>query len=170
MYPSTKGKKYILVVSNMSCFFKSSSAKDPPVSVEESTSKVNDCSSSKQQILKLNILSSEKISAETMWALHWCLNGISNLFQTMFPDSKIAKSFHMGPNKIGYSITHGLGPYSKDLLMEQLNQSLWLVVSFDESLNNKNPDMSNGLTYSTQERRKVEVGTSRLCGIVPIMT
>ena len=73
-----------------------------------------------------------------MWALHWCLNGISNnsnqdtsnLFQTMFPDSKIAKSFQMGPNKIGYSITHGLGPYSKGLLMVQLNQSSWFIVSF----------------------------------------
>ena len=73
-----KGKKHISVVSNMSCFFKSSSAKDPPVSVEESTSKVNDSSSSKQQTLELNVLSSEKISAKIMWALHCCLNGISN--------------------------------------------------------------------------------------------
>ena len=63
-------KSHQKVVSNMSYFFKSSSAKDPPV----------------------NILSSEKISAEIMWALHCCLNGISNnsnqdtsnLFQTMF--------------------------------------------------------------------------------------
>ena len=81
----------------MSCFFKSSSAKDPPVSVEESTSKFNDSYSSKQQTLELNALSSEKISAEIMWVLRCCLNGIynnsnqdtSNLFQTMFLDSKI---------------------------------------------------------------------------------
>ena len=126
-----KGKKHISVVSNMSCFFKSSSAKDPPVSVEVSTSKVNDSSSSKQQTLELNLLSSEKISAKITWALHCCLNGISNnsnqdtsnLFQTMFPDSKIAKSFQMGPNKIGYSITHGLAPYFEGLLIEHLNQS-----------------------------------------------
>ena len=45
-----------------------------------------------------------------MWALHCCLNGISNnsiqetsnLFQTMFPGSKIAKSFQMEPNKTVY--------------------------------------------------------------------
>ena len=91
------------VVINMSCFFKSFSAKDPPVSVEESILKVNGNSSSKQQTLELNVLSSRKISPEIMWALHCCLNGISNnsnqdtssLFQTMFPDSKIAKSFQM---------------------------------------------------------------------------
>ena len=120
-----KGKKHISVVSNMSCFFKSSFAKDPPVSVEESTSKVNDSSSSRQQTLELNVLSPENISAEIMWALHCYLNGISNnsnqdtsnLFKTMFPDSKIAK-FQMRPNKIGCSITYGLGPYFKDLLIK----------------------------------------------------
>ena len=111
----------------MSCFFKS--AKDPPVSVEESSSKVNDSTSSKQQTLELNILSSEKISAEVMWVLHCCSNGISNnsnqdtssLFQTMFPDSKIAKYFQMRPNKIGYRMTNSLDLYFKGLLIEQLN-------------------------------------------------
>ena len=80
-----------------------------------------------------------------MWALHCCLNKISNnsnkdtnnLFQAMFPDSEIAKSFQMGPNKVGYSITHGIGPYFKTLLKQQLSLSPWLVVSFDESLNKK---------------------------------
>ena len=130
-----KGKKHISIVSNMSCFFKS--AKDPPVSVEESSSKVNDSSLSKQQTLELNISSSEKVSAEVVWVLHCCLNGISNnsnqdtssLFQTMFPDSKIAKSFQMWPNKFGYSVTHGLGRCSKGLLIKQLNQPPWLIVN-----------------------------------------
>ena len=147
------------VVINMSCFFKSFSAKDPPVSVEESILKVNGNSSSKQKTLELNVLSSRKISPEIMWALHCCLNGISNnsnqdtssLFQTMFPDSKIAKSFQMRPNKIGYRMTNSLDLYFKGLLIEQLNQSPWLIMSFDESLNKKNPNMSNGFTYSTLE-------------------
>ena len=72
-----KGKKHISVVSNMSCFFKSSFAKDPPVSVEESTSKVNDSSSSRQQTLELNVLSPEK---------YFCRNyvGIALLFEWNF--------------------------------------------------------------------------------------
>ena len=65
-----KGKKHISVVGNMSCFFKSSSAKDLPVSVEESALKFNDSSSSKQQTLELSVLSPKKISADFMWALH----------------------------------------------------------------------------------------------------
>ena len=72
-------------MSNISCFFKFS-AKDLP--------QVNGRSSSKQQNLELNVLNSEKISAEIMWVLNCCLNGISsdsnqdtfNLFQIMFPD------------------------------------------------------------------------------------
>ena len=106
-------------------FFFKSSVKGPPVSFEETTSKLNDSSSSKQQTLEISVLSSEKISAELMLALHCCLNGIfnnsnqdtSDLFQTKFPDSKIAKSFQMESNKIESSITDGLG-----LLMEHFNQ------------------------------------------------
>ena len=124
-----KGRKHISVVSSMSCFFGffffKSSVKGPPVSFEETTSKLNDSSSSKQQTLEISVLSSEKISAELMLALHCCLNGIfnnsnqdtSDLFQTKFPDSKIAKSFQMESNKIESSITDGLG-----LLMEHFNQ------------------------------------------------
>ena len=122
-----KGRKHISVVSSMSCFFFSKSfVKDPPVSFEETTSKLNDSSSSKQQTLEISVLSSEKISAELMLALHCCLNGIfnnsnqdtSDLFQTKFLDSKIAKSFQMESNKIESYITDGLG-----LLMEHFNQS-----------------------------------------------
>ena len=71
-------KKYVLLVSNIYCFSKSSSAKDPPVSDEESTSKVNNSSSSKLETLEFNVLSSEKISAGILRALHSFLNGISN--------------------------------------------------------------------------------------------
>ena len=148
------GKKYVLVVSNVYCFFKSS-AKDPPVSVEESTSKVNNSSSSKLETLELNVLSSEKISAGIMRALHRFLNGISknsnqdtsDLFQTMFPDSKITKSFQMRPNQIGYSITHGVGPYFKG----------FLVVSFDESLNKKTQTCQMDLLIRYWNEEKIHV-------------
>ena len=152
------------VVINMSCFFKSFSAKDPPVSVEESILKVNGNSSSKHQTLELNVLRSKKISPEIMWALH-CLNGISNnsnqdtssLFQTMFPDSKIAKSFQMRPNKIGYSMTNSLDLYFKGLLIEQLNQSPWLIISFDESLNKKTQTCQMDLLIRHWNKEKIQL-------------
>lgn len=74
-----------------------------------SISKINESFLSKQPSSELNVLKFEKIFPESKWAFHCCLNrifnnsnqGISNLFQTMFSDSKIAKSFEMGPSKTG---------------------------------------------------------------------
>ncbi|XP_065641075.1 uncharacterized protein LOC124818972 [Hydra vulgaris] len=167
-----KGKNHVSVASNFSCFFKSSGSKNTnsPNSVEESNLKTTDSFSTgqmKQQSLELIVSSSNKICAEIMWALHCCLNRISNnsnknvtnLFQAMFPDSEIAKSLQMGPNKVGYSITHGLGPYFKGLLKQQMSLSPWLVVSFDESLNKKTQtcQMDLLIRYWNEEKMQVEV-------------
>ena len=73
------------------------------------------------QTLKLSVQSSEKVCAEIIWTLHCCMNGVSNnsnkeindLFQEMFPDSDIVKLFEMGPNKLGYIVSYGLGPFLK---------------------------------------------------------
>ena len=77
----------------------------------------------------------------------------------MFLDSKISKPFEMGPNKVGYSTTHGRGPYFKGLLIKQVNQSTWLVVSFDESLNKKTQtcQMYLLIRYWYDENMQVEV-------------
>ena len=65
----------------------------------------------------------------------------------MFPDSKIAK-FQVGPNTC-----------FKGLLIKQLNQSHWLVVSFDESLNKKPQTYQMDLLigYSNEEKMQLEV-------------
>ena len=52
----------------------------------------------------------------------------------MFPDSKIASSFQMGPDKVHY-ITFGLAPYFKSSLIDTLRKSDSHVLLFDESLN-----------------------------------
>ena len=75
----------------------------------------------------------------------------------MFPDSKTAKSFQMGPNKIGYSILHSLGPYFKRLLIEQLNQSPWLIVCFNESLNKKSQTCQMDLLIRYWNEEKIQV-------------
>lgn len=80
-------------------------------------------------------------------------------FKTMFPDSKTEKSFQIGRNKIGYSISHTLGPYFKCLLIEQLNQSPWLIVCFNESLNKKSQtcEMDLFIRYWNEEKMQVKV-------------
>ena len=81
--------------------------------------------------------------AEIQWTLKSAIAGYSNnsnadcsrLFLSMFPDSNIGKKYHVGPDKLQYSVNFGLGPYFKNILMENISKSAHLVISFDESLN-----------------------------------
>ena len=57
------------------------------------------------------------------------------LFGKMFPDSKYAENFSVYKNKHSYLATHGLYPYFKDQLTQDLCNSDFFSVSFDESLN-----------------------------------
>ena len=59
----------------------------------------------------------------------------SVLFETMFPDSKIAKQFACGPSKTAYMASFGLAPYFSENLVKQLFQVLFYSLSFDESCN-----------------------------------
>ena len=77
----------------------------------------------------------------------------------MFPDSDIAKLFEMGPNKLGYVVSYGLGPFFKEVLKSQLIQCPWLVVSFDESFNKKTQtcQMDLLIRYWNEIKSQVEV-------------
>ena len=56
-------------------------------------------------------------------------------FLSMLPDSNISKKYHLGPDKLRYSVNFGLGPCFKNILMESIRKSAHFVISFDESLN-----------------------------------
>ena len=58
-----------------------------------------------------------------------------DLFCTMFSDSEIAKKMTLGKTKCGYFITHGIAPYCEEVLLSEVNESPFYVISFDESLN-----------------------------------
>ena len=83
------------------------------------------------------------IRAEILWTLkvdtsHFSLRsclGLNELFEVMFPDSKVAKSFQLSKTKCGYFFTYGLAPYVKELLMKKIQSSPFFVLSFDGSLN-----------------------------------
>ena len=78
-----------------------------------------------------------------MWALKHVYSGLSDnsaknvvgLFKTMFPDSKIAEKMQLEPSKLKYAVNHGIAPYVKEILKNQVIDTVWFVVSFDESLN-----------------------------------
>ena len=63
----------------------------------------------------------------------WRLN--AGLFQNMFPDSEIAKSFQLGPTKSKYLTNFGIAPYYKSVLLDRIKESPCFVILYDESLN-----------------------------------
>lgn len=96
-----------------------------------------------QSTLEVVVTNSNKIKAEIVWALK-CIhsgysdnsnNDMNDILKSMFPDSKIADSFEMGPDKLHYYVNFGIAPYFKSLLIETLKKSECYVLSFDESLN-----------------------------------
>jgi hypothetical protein len=84
--------------------------------------------------------------SEILWALKSTQHGFSyknsdetgELFRTMFPDSKIAEKFSIQHSKMSYIISHGLGPYFRDQLVEDIKNSQRFVLCFDEQTNNQN--------------------------------
>lgn len=59
---------------------------------------------------------------------------IVNLFQEIFPDSRVANDFHVDRKKIRHVVNYGLTHYFKGMLEKIIESN----VSYDESLNDKN--------------------------------
>ena len=53
----------------------------------------------------------------------------------MFPDSKVAEEFCISTSKVSYIVNHGLAPYLKAILKDEITKSDYYIVSLDESLN-----------------------------------
>ena len=91
----------------------------------------------------LVIHNAEKTKSEIIWALKCITSGYSNnscsdmneLFQSMFLNSTIAKSFQLGADEIRYITNYDTALYFKGFLFDSLKKSYCCVVSFSESLN-----------------------------------
>ncbi|KAJ8403281.1 hypothetical protein AAFF_G00354980 [Aldrovandia affinis] len=89
------------------------------------------------------IITDDVLKAEAIWALkvvksHYSFNsceGLSDVFQNMFPDSQIAHKFSCGATKCSYLVCFGLSPYFHDQLVEKIKNAKCYSISFDESLN-----------------------------------
>ena len=143
-----KGMKHISAVNKVSTFFQFKISKTSvPVPAKNnhvnSTVVVDSAISSNQGILDTFVTNLHFIKAEIIWSLKYVTNGFSNrandelteTFAAIFPDSRIAKSFSLARAKSLYTVTHGLAPYLKSVLVSTLDKSDVHVYSFDESLN-----------------------------------
>jgi len=81
--------------------------------------------------------------AEVLWALrivtkhqsYRSCDELKDIFQCMFPDSKIAQKFTLGAAKVAYMIVYGLAPYFRTALIDTVSKCYVFVVCFDEALN-----------------------------------
>ena len=60
---------------------------------------------------------------------------MNQTFSAMFSDSQIATNFSCGANKLKYLTNFGIAPWVKDQLQHQVEKCSYLVIGFDESLN-----------------------------------
>ena len=54
------------------------------------------------------------------------VTGSVDLFQSMFPDGKIAS---IGKDELKYVVNYGIAPYFTQLLRDQVSSSKWFVIS-----------------------------------------
>ena len=104
--------------------------------------------------------------AEIIWTIRTILlhnsnrscDGLSKLFQQMFPDSKIANVFSLGRTKCGYYTNFGIAPYLKDLLISKVKAAPIYAASYDEYLNRvfQEEQMDIHLRYFNEETQMVE--------------
>ena len=74
--------------------------------------------------------------AEIVWSLKSVCYSFSNnatsninqVFAAMFPDSKTAKSFQVGPDKLKYICNFGLASFFKTILAEKLKKSEHYII------------------------------------------
>ena len=125
---------------------------------EESSLKLKTESTSttyQQTTIDHGVSASEVVKAEIVWTLFTVARGFPNnsakdihsTFETMFPDSAIASSFQLGPDKLKHMTNWGIAPYVKEQLRNNIGKAEDVVVSFDESLNHTTQSMDLLLRY-----------------------
>ena len=101
------------------------------------------CDSSSSEVVSKSDLAVKILDAEIRWAIkvvkmhasYRSTVDISKLFAAMFSDSDIALGFQMSKTKVSYMIGFGLSDYFYKTLVNNVKQSPFYSVLFDESLN-----------------------------------
>jgi len=104
--------------------------------------------------------------SEVIWAMKVVMNhlsfrsclDLSETFRIMFPDSAIAHKFMLSKTKAAYSIVHGLAPYFRGRLEEDIKKSPVFVACFDEALNRvaQRSQMDIVIRYWSEEAQQVQ--------------
>ena len=110
-----------------------------------------------------------KINAEVRWSLKHVLAGYNNnsvcnscdLFEVMFPGSKIASQMELGRIKLMYIVNFGIAPYFRKILKNEIVNSEWYTISFDESRNKVVQECEMGIIIRFWDNLSNKVQVSR---------
>jgi hypothetical protein len=86
------------------------------------------------------------IKAETIWAMTVAYRGFSynacddmiEVFKSMFPDSQMAQQLNIHSRKLSYVMSHGIGPYFHQELVNELKRTEKFSLCIDEQTNVQN--------------------------------
>ena len=68
------------------------------------------------------------------YSSHSC-DGLADLFRSMFPENAIAEKFCLQKDKCAYFINYGIALHFCSILMNNIKDSEFYAILFDESLN-----------------------------------
>ena len=102
-----------------------------------------ECAVTQSPNMMAHVSKNDVLRSEVLWTLKTVTNhqsyrstdGCDKLFQTMFPDSAIAKKLTCNAKKCSYLTVFGLGEHIKTTLLREISGPF--VLMFDESLNRK---------------------------------
>ena len=103
-----------------------------------------------------------------VWALNCVKDGYSdnsadddfgNVLRHVCPNDKVAEKFQMGQKRLMYIVDHGLFPYFKQSVKDQILKSPFIVAFFDESLNeiSQKSEMDLHVRYWDVNEKKVVI-------------
>ena len=96
-----------------------------------------------QTTITQGMINSDVLKSEIIWTFFAVTKGYSNnsandlneTFGVIFPDSSIASNFQLGKDKLKYLTNWGLAPYIKECLEDDVSKAPFVVIGFNESLN-----------------------------------
>ena len=135
-----KGKKHC---DRLALYIQSSRIKFTPVSKGSAESPGASSASTFSSTLDGFLVPEAAANAEIRWCLKNVVSscsfrscdGLVDPFKSMFPDSTIAEKLCLQKDKCAYFINYGIAPHFRSILMNNVKDSEFYAISFDENLN-----------------------------------
>ena len=80
---------------------------------------------------------------------------LSTLYQQQFHDSVIARNVKIGPSKMSYMVSYGLGPYFRQMIIKDIVEGNYFTLHFDEMILAQTKKHMDLLVHYWSEREHV---------------